>query len=537
MVVARSNTVILVDPDVSRVGVDLDGLLNSLRGLGTGRTAVVPGLARHPELLAGTVKKCGARTAVVVSAECERPPIPELRMWGEAGGLAPLGVQVVALDILRSRRSPAERAAYAVRMVGAAVAAVDTSGTGRAARRPIGATLSRRALLSRRATTWVPVVEVDPLACSAMPRCARCVEACPQDALQIEGDAPGATPVVDASRCQACSWCLDVCPTGALSLNGHDPGTLAQQLFALLRAGDGAGAPALVISCQSASEPLHHLGERAGLPGWLALELPCLGGVGSTWHLAALAAGARAVQVLPCERCMDRASLTRDLGFTRRLLTALGDVEAARRVGLLPPTGPRLRRALLAAEDLTALVDGTKVDRTQPAGAFAASARAATSARVAAWAVETLRVALGSDGTGQHLRPQMIQGEASPLGVPHVSAGCTACGVCVRSCPTLALSLNAGVGSTELVLDPAACTRCAVCVPTCPEGVLEVVPGVDLDLLASGCVPIARVETAACADCGESVPALPVAALQTSLPAGLARLCPRCRQAALLASI
>jgi len=218
----RSDTVILVDPDVCLVGVDLDGLVSTLRGLGTGRTTVVPGLARHPELLTGAVKaSSGARSAVVVTAEFERPPISELRMWGEAGGLSPLGVHVVALDILRARRSPGERSTYAVRMVRAAVAALDTPCAPQAVRRSVGVSLTRRGLLSARATTWVPVVGVDALACLGMPRCGRCVQACPENALLSQGDISGAPPVLDASRCGACSACLDVCPSGALSQIGR----------------------------------------------------------------------------------------------------------------------------------------------------------------------------------------------------------------------------------------------------------------------------------------------------------------------------
>ena len=526
-----SNTAILVDPDVRGAGIDLDALVADLRGLQTGPTALVPGLARHPELLTGAAKGSGARKAVVVTAEFECPPISELRMWGEAGGLAPLGVRVVAFDILRARRSPAERSTYALRMVRAAVAALDAPGTGKAVRRSVGVSLTRRGLLSGRATTWVPVVGVDALACLGTPRCERCVQACPSHALRTQEDSPGALPVLDASLCGACSACLDVCPSGALSLDGHDSGTLVRQMRALLHGGDGSAAPSLVISCRGAAESLHHLGERDGIPGWLVLELPCLGGVGSAWHLAALAAGARTVQLLPCEQCMDRGSLTKELTFTRRLLTALGDVDAARRAGVLPVGGARLRRAILAADGLTPLVAGTTLDLMPAPGAIE------TSVRVAAWAVGVLETAMGGTGQDQQLRPRVIQGAGAPLGALRAGEGCTACGVCSRNCPTQALSLSAAVGGTDLVLDPSACTGCGVCTEMCPEGVLDVVSGVDLGLLAGGCVPIARVAAAACPDCGESMPVLPASAHLTLLPAGLALRCPTCRQAALLASM
>lgn len=522
------DTVILVDPGVRGVGIDLDMLVTALRGLGTGRTMLVPGLARHPELLTGTVKGSGARKAVVVTADFERPPISELRTWGAAGGLAPLRVQAVALDILRARRSPGERSAYAVRMVRAALAALDEPEAAEVGRRPVGASLSRRALLGGRATTWVPVVAVDARSCLGAPRCERCVETCPVDALQIREDVTSTAPVVNPSLCQACAQCLDVCPSGALTLDGYDPGTLSQRLRALLAGGDGEGAPALIISCQSAAGAVHRLGERRGLPGWLLLELTCLGAVGSAWYLAALAVGARTVQVLPCARCRDSASLAEGLHFTQRLLAALGDLDAARRVGVLPAAGFPLRRAIRAAEGLTALVQDTEADRMPAPGSIR------TTARVAGWAVGELQRALARLVQGRDEGPPVIQGEGAPLGVLRAAPGCTACGVCARSCPSVALSLSAGLGSIELVLDPAACTGCGVCVQTCPEAVLTVTPGVDLDLLAGGCLPIARAWAARCLDCGEIVPALPAAGQLTSLPAALANRCPPCRRAALV---
>lgn len=527
----HSDTAILVDPGVREAGFEVDTLVAALAGLVTKPVMLVLGLARHPELLTRAVKVSGARRAVVVTAELGHPPIALLRTWGAAGGLAPLGIQVVALDILRARRSALERSTYARRMVAAAVAALDAPDTARAARRPVGDSLSRRALLSGRATTWVPVVEVDTSACLGTLRCQRCIQTCPEDALQIRSDVASAAPMVDVSRCGACSRCLDTCPTGALSLDGHDPATLVKRLQALLQSDAGGRAPSLIISCQSAADPVHRLGKRGGLPGWLVLELTCLGGIGSTWHLAALAAGAPTVQILPCERCLDSAFLAKQLRFTRTVLTALGDGQASRRVGVLPARGTHLKRAILAAAGLIALVDRTGADRMPAPDSIKSSAQ------VAAWAVGELQRASGTAVRDQDGQPVVIHGDGAPLGWLRAVDGCTACGVCARTCPTRALSLSAALGCTELVLDPTACTGCALCVQTCPEGVLEAVPGVDLALLMGGCEPIARSAVADCPDCGELVPALPAAAHLTGLPAGLVGRCPRCRQAALVASI
>jgi ferredoxin len=276
---------------------------------------------------------------------------------------------------------------------------------------------------------------------------------------------------------------------------------------------------------------MHRLGEKGGLPGWLVLEVACLGGVGSAWQIAALAAGARTVQILPCQRCLDRGSATSDVDFTRNLLEALGDGAASQRVGVLHSGGAPLKRAIRAANGLRALCDGTGADRMPDLSATE------TPARVAAWAIgELQRLLPVPEQVGRPVR-LLVLGERAPLGVPHVAKGCTGCGVCARNCPNEALSVVAGLGSIELVLDPGACTGCAACVETCPEDVVDVVRGVDLDLLARGPVSIARAEAVACVDCGEPIPALPATAHLPLLPAVLVGRCPRCRQAALVASV
>ncbi len=545
---ASPRTAIVIDPGVRRVGIDLDILVTAVGGQGLGPAMIAPGLARHTELLTAAVKASGAQRAVVVTAELGCPPIAELRTWGVAGGLAPLGVAVVALDILGAGRGTTERLAYAVRMIRAEVAALAQSATSQAARRPVGASLSRRALLRARATTWVPIVRVEPATCVGGAQCGRCVRWCPEEALQIrEDDLSGAPPVVDPSRCGACSRCLDVCPTGALKLDGHDPRTLTTRLRALLNGGDGSAAPNLVIACQRALEPLQRLGQRSGLPGWLAMDVSCLGGVGATWYLTALAAGARTVQVLPCTSCRDQPSLASGLAFTQDLLSALGDVDANARVAVLPATGSQLRRAVLAAGGLTAVVEAAGADPIPTSDANQALPR------LAAWAVGKLERAMerrhqdGPDQEGPDQRrpehdrqptpPRVILGQGSPLGMLQAAPGCTACGVCARTCPTQALSLRPGAGSTDLVLDPAACTGCRVCLDTCPEGVLGVVAGIDLDLLAAGIAPITSVHEEVCPDCGDNVPPLPPGANLTRLPAELTSRCPPCRQAALVASL
>ena len=57
-----------------------------------------------------------------------------------------------------------------------------------------------------------------------------------------------------------------------------------------------------------------------------------------------------------------------------------------------------------------------------------------------------------------------------------VASGCTACGVCVRACPTGAISLEkssaGGVGSFSLTALVTKCVDCGRCVALCPSGAL-----------------------------------------------------------------
>jgi ferredoxin len=52
---------------------------------------------------------------------------------------------------------------------------------------------------------------------------------------------------------------------------------------------------------------------------------------------------------------------------------------------------------------------------------------------------------------------------------PVVDEGmCTACGVCVDSCPNGALEL----GDIAKLADPDACTECGTCADSCPNGAI-----------------------------------------------------------------
>lgn len=134
-----------------------------------------------------------------------------------------------------------------------------------------------------------------------------------------------------------------------------------------------------------------------------------------------------------------------------------------------------------------------------------------------------LSVVLGSllAGAGQVDAP-------SPA-VRLTARGCTACGVCVRACPTDALVIR-HVGAhdgdapmvTTLAQDPTACDGCGICIQMCPEDVLTGAGawGWDAVLERVATPVLAPVGTLATAQCGKC---------QTRFPTtDAASLCPVC---------
>ncbi len=100
------------------------------------------------------------------------------------------------------------------------------------------------------------------------------------------------------------------------------------------------------------------------------------------------------------------------------------------------------------------------------------------------------------------------------------AAGCTACNVCVRACPSDALVLqhgpaNDGLGASEVTISslsqiPANCDACTLCVQSCPQDVLKIAGtwdwGTVLDQPTAHS-PIVSRPTAKCTRCGARFPA------------------------------
>lgn len=518
---------VLVDDDVHAAGVAAADLLDLAHRSGADRAEPVTGAARHPELLAEAARRTGAASLVLVTGRWGRPSLAEARAWAARGGLDPLRVQVVALEALAGSGDRAQRTAYAGRLVAAAVAAARAPGPASATPRPLGEALTRRGLLHRLGT-WSPVVDVDAAACLGAARCGACLPACPAQAL-LTPAGPGAAPYVDADRCTGCTRCVSACPAAALDLHGHTTLVLARRLQALLDPDDGAPAPVLVVGCTSALGTLHRMAATAGLAGVLPLEVAGQGGVGPGWYLAALAAGARALGVLPCADCRVGEPLAEHVRLVRSLLAGLGDPAATRRVLLLDPDEDPVT-AIRDAGGLDPLM--TDAVPTRMPGGSALERHARTVPRVAAWAVAELARATRNLRAAEPAPGPVVAGPTVPLGaLSATGAACTACDSCVRGCPTGALSWGGSDGQ-HLVVDPASCTGCRRCVLDCPEDALSALRAVDVDLLAHGPRVVLHAASTTCVRCHAPMPTAPEPAVRgdvLGLPATLARHCPDCR--------
>lgn len=299
--------------------------------------------------------------------------------------------------------------------------------------------------------------------------CTLCVESCPKAAITVgEFDAS-----VDTDACVGCGLCVTACPVDAID-------------------GVGQSSPAIATSLEEGRALRCDVARLLGPDdedGSRCSDVPCLAGA----HPEALAAGAMAaggatVVTGPCARCPvgsgDRVRAT--LERAGAILSASGVGAAISRSEVAEEQEPprrrmrRRRRApkraatQLSRRSLFGLTSPTVPEEDDGDATFAglapmASARATLLASAARPALPTL--------------------EATP--------DCTACGGCVRACPTEALSLADGT----LTVSPTDCVACGECVRICPEDALRLGEPAP----AAGPQTLIHVDAAHCSRCGRSL--------------------------------
>lgn len=461
---------------------------------------LVGDLGRGPELIRELAARAGAER-LVLGLGAPTPATRQLRAWSRDAGLDPLAVEPV--DLARFPPSPhsVEAAALVLAAAAAGLATLAPTRPEQLKLEPLSldGRLSRQSLLSLPRPDYRPVAAVDADRCLGTRRCGLCLPACPEGA--IEQRPSGLA--VDRDRCASCGSCVTACPAGAIRLP-HAPLERYEAELAVLLSTGRFGA---LLACREAA------GGAVPLPpGWLPLELPCLGMVTPGWLLQALAAGAPAVAVLGCgaECRFGQASvLAQRVEYARTLLGLLGERRPAARLRTDPgppppplPLGPRaaaptLREPGATAEALAALAEGY--------------------------------------GAARDVR---LVHDASPLGLVELrEETCAACGSCAAACPTGALAYEQGAEAVAVSFDGALCLACGRCVSACPDGeqTLRVTRATDSAALEAGRVPLKQDVLARCRRCGGAIaPAATLRRIRDLLEADdrlelVSELCPDCR--------
>jgi ferredoxin len=297
--------------------------------------------------------------------------------------------------------------------------------------------------------------DYDPEICahsrSGQAGCNRCINACPAEAIVSIGESIQVNPYL----CQGGGACATACPTGAITYVYPPAADLLDLLRGTLRryAESGGKAPALLFYDSSSRDAL--FGALAGMPERiLPVEVEEVGSVGMDAWLVGLAYGADAVVMLTSDQTPAQVveAAQDQLLTARALLAGMGYDEGRVRIANADQVAATL-------ETLSALPKS----QSRRAATFAAPGDKRG----------RLRVAL------EHLHadaPAAKRSIALPVGAPfgevRVSAqACTLCMGCVSVCPTKAL--QDGRGLPQLNFREWNCVQCGICERSCPEDAIS----------------------------------------------------------------
>ncbi|MCC6335671.1 MAG: 4Fe-4S dicluster domain-containing protein [Myxococcales bacterium] len=314
--------------------------------------------------------------------------------------------------------------------------------------------------------TWETCVKLRSRAAS----CRACVEVCPTGAISFDG--PRESVAVDLSKCVECGLCVGECPTESFQLTYLAPSPPAGE-----KAGERGSAPLGALSVEdlavrALAEGTFRLDLRSTQPPEVQQVLSSraeaarefLQAVGAKTTLTvALGKGAFPLpDPLPTE---ERGASRRD--FLRRFVPAT--------ITEKPP--PRLE------------MDTTKLNPALLRSQEPPPRRKRLLAALAAAQVPAPRAKL----------PDELVPFTSSKSLDVTT--CTACALCVTTCPTGALSMTAV--RDELGFDASACVKCSTCHDVCEPHALTRAKTIDLGHFTSREVhPLGRLTVKSCAECG-----------------------------------
>jgi ferredoxin len=294
-------------------------------------------------------------------------------------------------------------------------------------------------------------------------RCRACASACPVKVLDVSVE-----QVRLADGCLHCGRCVAACPNEALHLDGFEIADLP------------AGLMPLPVEC--AKVPAAALASGG-------IRVPCLGGL-SPGRLAALheAAGERGIELIDrgwCAGCSagggERHPAAAALDKVALWLEAVDDPRPAPRLRLEPLPADRMPPEIplppLPADEGPALsrrqffrtLATDPVGRDRKTSTMGSNGRAAFPASQRRESPERRRLLDALDAAasrGKATLPAEFFSRLSVIGV------CADHRVCTAACPTGALKVVATEGAASLTFSSTACIGCGACARSCPEGAL-----------------------------------------------------------------
>ena len=341
--------------------------------------------------------------------------------------------------------------------------------------------------------------------------CAKCVEACPQDALK----AGEYVIELDPELCNDCGDCVSICPSGALGMKIESRQPIGERLAEC----DGS----VLVICERETwrervEP--DLAVEGKIPpGVEPVPVERIGVLSEVDFAEAVMASRKAVAVL----ALGEADQDRPFVEAARLV---GEISAclfsSRMVRVF--TDPETFRSGIAelAESSETMIP------SPPPGPEDEGKREALRRVLKAW--------LDSRG-GEHDEPVVISHPAYAA-VACDGKKCTLCAACANQCKVRSLRVEKDENRV-LYHTPIACLDCGVCVALCPEEALSSEPGLRLDSSFLSRQELARSEALHCLECGRPFSSaersrrvsqkLLAARGEDPVRRELLRLCPECR--------
>jgi ferredoxin len=293
--------------------------------------------------------------------------------------------------------------------------------------------------------------DYDPEICahsrSGQAGCSRCINACPAEAIVSIGESIQVNPYL----CQGGGSCATTCPTGAITYAYPPAADLLNLLRAMLRryAEAGGKGPTLLFYDGSSRDAL--FGPLVSMPeSILPVPVEEVGSVGMDAWLVGLAYGAEAVVVLTSDKTpVQVVEAAQDqLVTARALLAGMGYAEGRLQIANVDQVAATLQT-----------LSGLPANQSRRAATFAAPGDKRGRLRLA---LEHLH----ADAPAAKRSISLPAG--APFGEVRVSAqACTLCMGCVSVCPTKAL--QDGRGLPQLNFREWNCVQCGICERTCPE--------------------------------------------------------------------